>query len=201
MPGEARDLRFGLHFHLIGVASYANTVRVFGTREESVPVQNQRPDTGKRTTLRLGVVSKTIAKEVGLHIDKIQSSITYQLDLPPETLDWLSRIDNELYSKFVAVGLLKERIAVQVPRLKSFLTAYCDSHYNTKTKTGQWKTRSYQPNAMRGRLGFVLLGADRKLSESRRCGGLVRWLQREVSDNPKPLREVVAWREPPRRSG
>ncbi len=95
----------------------------------------KRPDTGKRTTLRLGVVSKTIAKEVGLHIDKIHSSITYQLDLPPETLDWLSRIDNELYSKFVAVGLLKERIAVQVPRLKSFLTAYCDSHYNTKTKT------------------------------------------------------------------
>ncbi len=147
----------------------------------------QRPDTGKRTTLRLGVVSKTIAKEIGLHIDKIQSSVAYQLDLPPETRDWLSRIDNKLYGKFVAVGLLKERIAIQVPRLKSFLTAYCESHYNTKTKTGQWKTRSYT-NRMQcvGDLAQYF-GPDRKLSDISHgdAADWFAWLQREVSDNPK----------------
>ena len=75
----------------------------------------KRPDTGKRTTIRLGVVSKSVATDFGRKIDAILECIKYQTDLPPSLYGWLSKLEDGTYDLFVKAGLLAARQASTSP--------------------------------------------------------------------------------------
>ncbi|PHQ35606.1 tyrosine-type recombinase/integrase [Rhodopirellula bahusiensis] len=98
-----------------------------------------RPDTGKRTTLRLGVVSKSVANDFGQRIDEILECNKYQTDLSPKLYSWLSKLEDETYDLLVRAGLLAARQASTLPRLKVFLDDYRELKKGGGGRSGGWK--------------------------------------------------------------
>ncbi len=139
-----------------------------------------RPDNGKRTTLRLGVVNKSTATEVGLKIDTILSCIKFQMPLDPGVIAWLSRIDEKLYGRFVACGLLKPREATATPGLKKFITDYCDR----QVATAGWKPRTEDIRQQCTNDLVTFFGADARFSDvtAARADEWYGWLQKAKPD-------------------
>lgn len=101
-----------------------------------------RPDNGKRTTMRLGVISESLATEIGQKVDALVECIKYSTDITPRLHDWLSKLDDSMYAKFVQVGLLEPREKNRVPQLRVFLDDYCKSKEGGNGRSGGWKLRT-----------------------------------------------------------
>lgn len=110
--------------------------------KEAYQFRIKRPDTGKRTKIRLGVVSKNVAQEAGAHIDHMIEAVLYQTDFPPKTAAWLSTLPDELYQRFASAGLVGERFADGVPALGTFLDDYLERKTGGSSRSGGWKSRT-----------------------------------------------------------
>jgi len=102
----------------------------------------KRPDTGVRTTMRLGVVSKSFAEEVGRRIDGILECAKYNSELSPGLVDWISQSSDIVYRAFVRTGLLADAGSSTPETLKQFLDQYCTAKEGGSGRTGGWKPQT-----------------------------------------------------------
>lgn len=101
------------------------------------------PDTRKRTWLRIGVVTKAIAIEFGIELQKLIDAYEYQTDLPAGTVHWLSKLPDRLYNKLVSAGLICERqSAEKTNQLKPFLDDYIAAKSGGGSEGGGWKQKT-----------------------------------------------------------
>ena len=144
----------------------------------------KRPDTGKRTTMRLGAVSKTQAVKVGANIDVVLESIKYNTDFPPNLYDWLSKLHPEIYDKFVRAGLLAPRENVELQTLGPFLSQYYELKTGGNGRSGGWKpgTATWRKHSMEDLKRHF--GADKPLVDIN-AGDVedwYRWLQQDTPE-------------------
>jgi integrase len=119
-----------------------------------------RPDNGKRTTVRLGAVNKTQAKELGLKVGLLLNTIKFGLNLAPELHHWLSQLDDKTYGKLVQGGLVLARKATVSQELEKFVTDYCDE----QVRAGVWKPRTQEIRKQCKRDLVSYFGKDKKLT-------------------------------------
>ena len=79
---------------------------------------------GKRKSIRLGKVSKKIAKGIKRYVEELNTANIANHPIGRDTAQWLSETDEKLYCKLVAVGLVAERVSASQSRLGDFLDAY-----------------------------------------------------------------------------
>ncbi len=77
----------------------------------------------KRRTVRLGKVNQKTAEAVKLRIEHLNSALTSNYALDPDTARWVAGIGDDLAEKLAAVGLIPER---RSQTLGEFLNAYLD---------------------------------------------------------------------------
>ena len=122
-------------------------------------LKHLRPDNGKRTTMRLGTITKSQAKEIGVKVEQVLNTIKYGLLLPAELHHWLSQLEEKTYDKFVKGGLVLPRTATLVPGLERFITDYC----HDQVAAGTWKPRTQEIRKQCVRDLVRYFGADKKL--------------------------------------
>jgi integrase len=151
-----------------------------------------RPDKCKRTTMRLGTVSKTQAVEVGLKISQLLAIIKYGAALPPDLHDWLARLDDNTYSKLVKGGLVAQRVAVPVSGLEKFVTDYC----REQGESGAWSPRTREIRSQCVRDLVTYFDAHRELSSitAGDADDWSRWLQKPAPEGKGLARPTIAKR-------
>ncbi len=77
----------------------------------------------RRRTIRLGKVNQKTAEAVKLRIEHLNSALTSNYALDPDTARWVAGIGDDLAEKLAAVGLIPER---RSQTLGEFLNAYLD---------------------------------------------------------------------------
>ena len=91
---------------------------------------------GIRKTIRLGKVSIKLAEAVACKVQALASAARARLPWDSETAAWVAGIDDTLYAKLQAVGLVPPRDPLTaVPRLGPFLQAYIDGRTDVKPQT------------------------------------------------------------------
>ena len=131
--------------------------------------------------MRLGIVSKKRAIEVGATIDLILESIKFNVDFPPNLYDWLSRLHPNIYDRFVRAGLLAPRQNVELQTLGPFLSQYYDLKTGGNGRSGGWKpgTATNRKHSIEDLKRYF--GADKALVEimAGDAEDWHQWLQRE----------------------
>jgi hypothetical protein len=83
-----------------------------------------------RRYVRLGKVPQKSAETVKAHIEHIVETRMLGVSIDPETTAWLAKLDDRVYARFAAVGLVPPRIvepavpAVPAPTLQAILDRY-----------------------------------------------------------------------------
>ncbi len=90
---------------------------------------------GKRQTVRLGKVSKRIAKTAKSHIEELLAATIAGHSPDPETARWLSSLDDVIYKRLVKVGLALARLSQSKLELGEFLSEYLESRTDVKSQT------------------------------------------------------------------
>jgi integrase len=88
----------------------------------------------KRRTLRLGKVDRRAAEKARLHIEQLVAAKDHGT-IPTDTREYLDRLSDRLYSRFVRVGLVEARQAAVRTQLKPFLDSYIDGRTDLKQNT------------------------------------------------------------------
>lgn len=145
-----------------------------------------RPDTGRRTKLRLGVVSNNYAIEAGIHLDKMIEAVKYQGDFPQRTIQWLSTLPDDLYQRFVNAGLVGERSSADIPNLQDFLTVYMkmkEGDSSGSSRSGRWKTGTVR-NRQQSIDDLVLYFGEQTLVDQIDPGAAEEWLHWMMAPEP-----------------
>jgi integrase len=143
-----------------------------------------RPDNGKRTRLRLGVVSKPTAEEVGRKIDLILECTEYNRELPPSLCDWLGGIGDDVYSLLVGAGLLLPREETSRAALQQFLDEYKATKHGGTGRSGGWKPTTEKSRQQTIDDLVLRFGAQRMLGHIT-AGDAEDWYQWLQKSEPK----------------
>ena len=87
---------------------------------------------GKRRSVRLGKASQRTAELARGHIESLLAAAKVGHATPPETSEWLAKIDAELHGRLAAVGLVRPR---ETTTLGAMLTRFIESRQDAKPAT------------------------------------------------------------------
>jgi integrase len=93
------------------------------------------PGCRKRQTLRLGKVSKRVAKEIARHIDLITASRKAGLPLDEQSETWLARLPDRLRRRLVMLKVIGDAGRKKTSTLGGFLDDYIASRSDKKPGT------------------------------------------------------------------
>ncbi len=86
----------------------------------------------KRRSVRLGKASQRTAEIVRGHVEALVAAAKVGHAIPPETSEWLNKIDAELHGRLAAVGLVRPR---ETTTLGTMLTRSIESRRDVKPAT------------------------------------------------------------------
>lgn len=87
---------------------------------------------GKRRTIRLGKVEMRHAESVRAKVEALRSAATTRQPPDNETSEWLLKLDDDLYEKLAAAGLVKSR---QARALEAWLANFMESRDGLKPES------------------------------------------------------------------
>ena len=87
---------------------------------------------GKRKSIRLGKVSQRVAEAIKVRIEKLSSARLAGHAPDDETTRWVADLDEEMYKRLAAVGLVSQR---EHATLKSFLDRFLANRNDLKSGT------------------------------------------------------------------
>lgn len=95
---------------------------------------------GKRRSIRLGKYPMKAAKQVCTRVEALNAAAISRTSIDNETAEWVGSIDDVLYDKLVAVGLVPKRVPVGHANLEGFIDQHVKSRVNVKPATKEiWK--------------------------------------------------------------
>jgi len=109
-------------------------------------IQFSRP-TGGRQTLRLGKVSKQLAAEIKVYVERMLVALKTGKPVDPDTERWTSKLTPAFYARFVRVGLVTPQVtAVEKHdlRLGNYLRQQLDARSHLKPNTRRNLARAAQ---------------------------------------------------------
>lgn len=90
---------------------------------------------GEKHNLYLGKITKADANKIASEVEKIVSYSRKDLELPPDSLDWLRSISPKLRDRLSEIGLVKSSLSITYKQLlKLFLRDFCDGSRRPNTE-------------------------------------------------------------------
>jgi len=88
-----------------------------------------------RKTVRLGKVPMKVANEVKARVESLNADRVAGVTLDTDIAAWVARIGDDLAAKLAAVGLILERVRVELLTLGGFIRRLIDQRADAKPRT------------------------------------------------------------------